>query len=218
MIVLEQCRIDPSGKKLIIEAEVEDLKYYKDVYIDSVVIDTDKTYSPNGPSNTPVFSQTFIPEHMKVDTREDCNGTKVNKNCECGDVYTSQKAGIKRIRLCLTTNDLKMSSLDDNIFFVYIIATGIPAPCTPCGMDNQYIMGIAVNLRPIYNMAMRYIKELDSTCVIPKGFIDMILRLKAFELSLKTGNYPIAFKQWYNLFKNKISVSPSKGCGCNGIG
>ena len=77
--------------------------------------------------------------------------------------------------------------------------------------------GIAVNLRPIYNMAMGYIKELDSNCSIPKGFIDMILRIKAFKLALKTGNYTVAFKWWDKLFKNKRSISINKRCGCNGI-
>ena len=215
MIVLEQCRIDEG--KLIIEASVENLSYYKDVYIEAVVIDTNDTYSPNGPSNNPVFIKEFEPEHMKVDVTNDCNSLKVDEDCKCGDVYTSQKAGVKNIRLCLSPKDINVSNLDNNIFFVYIIATGIPAPCTPCGMDNKFTMGIAVNLRPIYNTAMKYVNELDSTCTIPRGFIDMILRLKAFDLSLRTGNYQVAFKQWDKLFKNKISVSPTKGCGCNGI-
>ncbi len=217
MVVLEQCRIDHEGNKLIIEAAVENLSYYRDIFIESVIVDTNETYSPNGPSKNPVFTQVFEEEHFKVDVKDDCNAAKVDKECKCGDIYTSQKSGPKRIRLCLTAKDLKLANLDDNIFFVYITATGTPAPCTPCGMDNTYTMGIALNLRPIYNMTMKYIKELDSNCTIPKGFIDMILRLKAFDLALRTGNYPIAFKQWNVLFKNKVSVSPSKGCGCNGI-
>lgn len=217
MVVLEQCRIDQEGKHLIIEAAVENLSYYRDVYIESVIVDTNSTYSPNGPSNNPVFYQAFEPDYMKVDVQDDCNSLKTEEDCKCGNIYTSQKAGVKRISLCLTTKDLNGANLDDNIFFVYIVATGIPAPCTPCGMDNKYTMGVAVNLRPVYNMAMNYVKELDSTCSIPRGFIDMVLRLKAFDLSLRTGNYPMAIKQWDRLFKNKISVSPNRGCGCNGI-
>lgn len=217
MVVLNECRIDQEGKHLIIEATVENLSYYKNVYIESVIVDTNNTYSPNGPSNNPVFSQEFESEYYKVDTRHDCSPVTVDSSCKCGDVYTSQKAGIKHIRLSISAKDMKLSNLDNNIFFVYIIATGIPAADTPCGMDNEFVMGVAVNLRPIYNMAMGYIKELDSNCNIPRGFIDMILRLKAFDLSLRTGNYPIAFKQWDKLFKNKVSVSPKRGCGCNGI-
>ena len=202
MVIFNECRIDDEGKRLIIEASVENLSYYKNVYIDSIVIDTEKTYSPNGPSDNSVFSKAFKKDDLEIEEYD--NGK-------------TQKTGVKKVRLCLNSKDLKVDSLDNNIFFVYILTTGIPDPGTPCGMDNCFAMGIAVNLRPVYNMAMKYIKELDSTCTIPKGFIDMILRLKAFDLSLRTGNYSIAFKQWDKLFKNKISVSPNTGCGCNGI-
>lgn len=215
MIVLEQCKID--NDKLIIEATVEKLSFYKNVYIEAIVIDTDSTYSPNGPSNTPIFTKEFESKHSKVDVLNDCDSLRISDDCKCGNIYTSQKAGVKGVRLCLSPKDINVPNLDNNIFFIYVIATGIPTPDTPCGMDNRFIMGVAVNLRPIYNMAMQYIKELDSTCSIPRGFIDMILRLKAFDLSLRTGNYQVAFKQWDKLFKNKISVSPTKGCGCNGI-
>lgn len=109
-----------------------------------------------------------------------------------------------------------MDNLNDNILFVYVGVRGIPEPDTPCGMDNKYSVAVAVNLRPVYNMAMSYIKELESTCNIPRRFIDMILRLRAFELSIKTGNFLTAIKQWDKLFKNKRIVSPAK-CGCNGI-
>ena len=141
----------------------------------------------------------------------------IDEDCKCGNVYTKSKVGTKRMYLCLSTKDLNISSYNNGIFFVYIVATGIPSPCTPCGMDNTFTMGVAVNLRPIYNMAMGFIKELNSSCTIPRGFIDMILKLKAFELSMKTGNYPTAFKYWDKLFKNKVNVSSNKGCGCNGI-
>lgn len=216
MVILEQCRIDQDGKHLIIEAAVENLSYYKNVYIESVVVDTNDTFSQNGPSSNVVFEQTFESQYEQIDVTNDCEPLKTDENCKCGNIYNATKAGVKRVRLCLTAKDLNMDNLDDNIFFVYVICNGVPAPNTPCGMDNQFTMGVAVNMRPIYNMAMQYIKELDSSCSMPKGFIDMILRLKAFELSLKTGNYPTAFKQWDKLFKNKIGITTIKRCGCNG--
>lgn len=45
----------------------------------------------------------------------------------------------------------------------------------------------------------------------------MILRMKAFDLAIKTGNFQAAFQQWKKLFKDKISFSPNKGCGCHGF-
>lgn len=215
MIVLEQCRIDDEGKHLIIEASVENLSYNENVYIDSIIVDTNKTFSINGPSSKPVFTNEF--EHLKVDSLEDCNSVTTDPNCKCGNIYTSQMAGTKKVMLVLDSNDLNGANLNDNIFFVWVVAGGIPAPETPCGMDNRYTMGVAVNLRPIYNMAMKYIKETNNDCSIPKGFVDMFLKLKAFSLAMKTGNYTAAFKQWDKLSKNKVDVPSIKGCGCNGI-
>jgi hypothetical protein len=184
MIVFNECRIDSEGKYLIVEASVENLDYFKDVFIESIIVDTQDTYSESGPSESNVYSEEF-------------------------------KDSPKNIRVRISLKELKVDSLNDNIFFVYIGAGGVPASGTPCGMDDTYTMCIAVNLRPIYNMAMSYIKELEKTCETPKGFIDMILRLKAFELSLKTGNFTTAFKQWDKL-KNKSIVPSHKGCGCHG--
>lgn len=214
MLRFIECRITDKGDRLIIDAEVDDLKYYKDVYIDSVIIDTDETYSPNGPSNSPVFTKTFTSDYMKVDVRDDCNAVKVDKECKCGDVYTSHKAGIKSINLCLDKNDISSGNFNKNIFFVYVVATGVPSPCTPCGMDNSYIMNVAVNMRPLYNTAMKYVKELESDCSIPKGFIDMYLRLKAFDISLRTGNILKAIDFWKSLFKERKAIT-YKGCGCH---
>lgn len=192
MIVLEQCNIDYKGSKLVIEAAIENLSYYNDIYIDWIRIDTDKTYSPNGPSENPVFKKEYT-------------------------------ENTKRIRLCISSKDLTEGNFNDNIFLIYIKAKGTPtpdimSPDTPCGMDDEIIMGVAVNLRPIYTIAMGYIKELDSNCTVSKGFIDMILRMKAFDLSLKTGNYSTAFRLWSKLFKGQVNILPSKNCGCNGTG
>lgn len=216
MIILNQCRIDPEGKCLIIEATVETLSYYNNVYIESVKIDTDKTYAESGPSSNPIYTKEYESDYLQVDTLDDCSPLKTDEECKCGNVYAAEKAGVKHISLILSAKDLGLPNLNENIFFVYVIATGAPAPCTPCGMDNAYVRGVTFNMRPIYNMAMKFIKEINYNCVIPKGFIDMILRMKAFDLALRTGNFATAFRIWGKLFKNKTTVTPSKGCGCNG--
>lgn len=214
MIVLNECRVSPDGRALIIEATVENIRYYKDIYIDSVIIDTQNTFLDSGPSNNPIFIEHFAPTSTDpvVENEEPID---LNGDCSCMNLLTPKKKGCKNIRLWVSAEDMGLANLNDDIFFVYIVATGVPAACTPCGMDNQYIMGVAINMRPIYNRAMSFIRELDKDCTTPRGFIDMILRLKAFELSLKTGNYPIAFKQWEKLSKEKITIT-SKNCGCNG--
>lgn len=200
MIKFNECRITEDGGKLIIEASVNNMDYYDDVYIESVIIDTDRTYTPNGPSGNPVYSRSFVPEDTE-DSRSN---------------YVDRKyPGEKKISLRLCSEDFEGASINSNMFFVYVIATGIPSPDTPCGMDNQYVMTVAVNLRPVYNNAMKFINELNVDCRIPKGFIDMILRLKGLSLSLKTGHMNKAIDIWHRLLKDR-SVPNHKGCRCNG--
>lgn len=215
MIVLNECRISADGKSLVIEASVENLSYYRDVGIAAVIIDTQDTFTDNGPSNRAIYHQSFEKDYEKVDTTKDCDSLS-DSDCPCGNIYTSTKALTKNIRIVLNSRDLGVN-LNDNIFFVYIVANGVPAPSTPCTMDNSYVMGVAVNLKPIYNMAMKYIKELNKLCDTPRGFIDMILRFNAFKISLRTGNYFTAIKYWKYFFKDKVHLPSIKHCGCNGI-
>lgn len=215
MIVLNECRIDAEGKNLIIEATVDSLNFYDNVYIESVIIDTDKTYKASGPSSEDyVYKKEFDTEESIV-TTSDCGYVIPDRDRKCSTLCIE---GLKKhIRLVIPEKELNGASLNNNIFFVYIVASGIPGPCTPCGMDNKYTMGIAYNLRPIYNAAMGYIKELGNSCSIPKGFIDFILRLKAFKLALKTGHINEAIAMWEKLFKSKVNVTRKSACGCGNL-
>ena len=162
--------------------------------------------------NEDYYKDVYI-KSVSVDTQDTY---KDNGPSEARVYYQQFDSNTKTFRLELGIESIKVP-LDTNMFFVYVEATGTPAADTPCGMDNKHSVAVAVNMRPVYNMAMSYLKELEGTCTTARGFIDMILRLKAFELSIKTGNFITAIKQWDKLFKNKRIVSPTKGCGCNGI-
>lgn len=214
MLVLNECRITDDGKYLVIEASVDSLNYYKNVYISEVIIDTDETYINSGPSSNYVYKKEFGLEDTMITSL--CGPVSTEDSSCCGDVITDEKEGRKNIRLYLNAKDLGLGSLNSNIFFVYIVASGLDRE-TPCGMDHHTIMGVALNLRPVYNGAMGYIKSLGNNCEIPKGFIDLFLKYKALELSLKTGNYPEAFKMWKYLTKEgTLSSVTKKGCGCHG--
>lgn len=217
MIEFSKCRIDPEGKNLIIEAAVKSDSYYTNVYIDSVTIDTEETFSTLEPSSSPIFSQSYVGETAAATTTNVSLSTVV----ESSDIEENTATTIsttKSISLELTPVTLGLSNFNDHIFFVYVKATGTPSADTPCGKDNVYTLAVAVNLNPIYQMAMGYIKELSSNCEIPSGFIDMILRLKALDLALKTGNNDVAAKYWTKMFKGKTTTTSSKSnCGCNGL-
>ena len=56
MLSFNELRISPDQKHLIIDVSVQPLPYYENVYIDTIIIDTQKTYSALGPSNKPLFT------------------------------------------------------------------------------------------------------------------------------------------------------------------
>lgn len=194
MVHFNELRITSDGQYLIIDVAVRNESYYKDVYLDSILIDNQDTYVGTGPSSTPIFEYT-VPITQIVDGK-----TKLVKQ--------------KSIRLVLEAIDLTTRSLKD-LLFVYVRVKGTPTPDTPCDMDNITTLGTVVNMYPFYQQAINYIGELASNCNIPQNFIDFILRTKALELSLKTGNYPDAIKFFNKFFNGKdTTVIRKGGCGC----
>ena len=188
MIQFNTLKITQDGKNLIINASVKNLSYYTNVLIGSIVIDNQDTYSANGPSSNPIYKHSFAGKDLV--TNEDI-------------------AGLKNISITVSAKELldNNGDLNDDILYVYLIAVGTPSADTPCGMDNVNTLGVALNLRPIYNNGINYIKQVESTCEIPKDFIDFILRYKALDLALKTENYIQANKYWNKFFKNNNVVS-----------
>ena len=69
-------------------------------------------------------------------------------------------------------------------------------------------------------MMMSYTKDLADDCIIPQGFIDMILQWNAFKASVDTGHYIPAIQFWEKLMNNKGSMSTTasgtRRCGCHG--
>jgi hypothetical protein len=133
--------------------------------------------------------------------------------------FTIDDYSKKRVKLILKPEDLGVP-IAGNIFFVYAISSGEPLSDTPCELRNSRIVGTAINLYPIYKHSMLYTRELGDTCNVPKNFVDYILKIKALDLSLKTGNYQEAIRYWNRLFKNLYYTNNVEfsNCGCYGKG
>ena len=187
MIEFKELRVTPDGKTLIIDAAVKDLSYYDNVYIDSLTIDTQDTYSESGSSTNPLF-------HYEVSSVSDENK--------------------KRIRLELNSSVLG-KPITGNMFFVYITVKGTPAADTPCGLDNVTTLGVTADLYPFYKSSINHMKELENECEPSKNFIDSLLRFKAFELSIRTGHYTQAIKCWNKFFKEVKSNTVNTICRCH---
>ena len=217
MLIFNELRITPDQKYLIIDVSVDNQKYYENIQIDSIIIDTQDTYIDSGPSNNPIFTYNLTEENSNITQVYTDDYTPVLDEDTSYCYVESEEKQNKSIRLILNYQDLNVS-LQDNMFFVYAIATGTPSADTPCGMDNSIVKGTIINLYPIYCKTIQYLKELDDSCAVPKNFMDMIIKLKALELSIKTGNSFQAIEYWNKYFKtliNNNSTFKSKYCGCN---
>ena len=189
MVIFNELRITPDNKKLIIDVSINDHKYYENINIEAISIDTDSTFSNNGPSGDTVYEYQVENDEEK-----------------------------KRLRLILSSDDMK-SPISNNMYFVYVILSGEYHPNTPCELRRPFTIGTAVNLYPIYKQAVLYTRELSEDCSIPKKFVDYILRIKAIDLNIKTGNYQEAIKYWNKLFKGHNSTTnPSAYINCECYG
>lgn len=211
MIRFNELRITPDNQQLIIDVSIEDLAIYSNVFLDSIIIDNQDTFVENGPSSNPVYTHTIEGEVNPVYAIEPDGCTPILEDGTKGQCFTSDiYDSVKHYRLVLSNSDINLSN---GLFFVYVVAKGVPDPSTPCNMDNATTMGVVCNLHDIFQSFMSYIREVESDCKIPKGFINHILRFKALELSLAVGNYTLAIKYWNKFFKNKIISKPSI-CNC----
>lgn len=180
MIVFQDLRITPDGKSLCIDAIIAPYDYQEGDYITSIIIDTEETFNPAGPSSTPVFKQEFTEQN-------------------------------KQQSLILDANAFGWNDFSNHILYVYV---SMDNSLVSDDKDSGYNLGITLWWYPIYNIGINYMqKVVDNCCGMPKEFIDYILRFNAFNLALRTANYPLAnqrFKQWFVNIKSKY-ITP---CSC----
>lgn len=196
MLQFNELRITADNQWLVIDVSVIPLDYYKDIVIDSIIIDTQDTFIVNGPSSNSIYTEVI----NSTDTKG------------LGASFANSR---RNVRLQLPIKSLDVSAFD-TMFFVYVKATGTPAPDTPCGQDKNMILGTAINLQTIYKQAVGHLKNLQTDCGNSYSIIDLVLRIKALELCVRTCNYIQAIKYWNKFFKGITGSISSKNCGCNG--
>ena len=200
MVHFNELRITEDNKYLIVDASIDSDECFSNVTLDTIVIDNQDTYVESGPSSSPILTIDAKTVYNKVlGETPDTYTPIVSESKEC--VYYVKDNKNIRVFINLGDNNIK----DTDILFVYIMTDGTPT----CEVDKSYILGTVVNLYTVYKRVMNHIKEIDCSCSIPKHFIDFILKLKALELCIKTGNYTKAIEYWKS-FNNIINTC------CNG--
>lgn len=184
MLHFNNLYITEDGKNLVIDVAIDDMSYFKDVYLNSIAIDTQDSYVEGGPSKKAVIFQ-FL---------------KDNK--------------IKEKQLIVDATALG-GDLNKKMFFVYATTIGTPTSDTPCGYDENIILGVVYNTYPIYNSIISIVKNLEEDCSEPIPLINRVLQVKVIEYAIKTYRYSIAIKYWKKFFMDDSTLSINK-CKCNG--
>lgn len=175
------------------------IPYNKGIYIDVSILDM------------PYFKNVYL-DYIYIDTQDTYNNNGISKT----PVYKLQVEGNqKSIKLTIKDTDLLVSSMEGTMFFVYIKIKGLPTIDVPCGLDEPVTLGVCVDTYSIYRKGLDYIKEAYNSCEIPRHFVDFILRYKAFQMCLKTRDYPLAITYWNKFNKQGNKVINSK-CSCHG--
>ena len=198
MIRFNELKIE--NNYIIIDVQIEEEKYFKDMYIDSIVIDTQDTFIANGPSSKAIYTKTF-------NTNTDVNKEEI--------VYTQGTDKYNRVRIYIDGKDLNVD-IHKTMFFVYVIAGGTPAADTPCRWDENKALHTLVDTQVLYNNMIQYVKELNKDCSTPDNFINAILQFNAIDLALKTNQYPLAIDLWKRFYSDIESNIVLPNCGCNG--
>ena len=185
---------------IIIDVQIEEEEYFKDMYIDSIVIDTQDTFIANGPSSKAIYTKTF-------NTDTDVNKEEI--------VYTQGTDKYNRVRIYIDGKDLNVD-IHKTMFFVYVIAGGTPSADTPCRWDENKALHTLVDTQVLYNNMIQYVKELNKDCSTPDNFINAILQFNAIDLALKTNQYPLAIDLWKRFYSDIESNAVLPNCGCNG--
>lgn len=215
MVHFNDLRFSKDSKYLIIDAAIDSQNFYEDVLLDSIIIDNQDTFVSNGPSSNPIYTYkaTDLDKVYAIPENCNCSPVRVEDGSYC---FVEGTGTMKQVRLEIPLSLYGIDPYKD-MLFVYVIASGTPSADTPCGLDNSKIMGTVVNLKYIYDNMLCYIRQIENECEIPKNFIDSILKYKALELSIRTGNYPLAIKYWNKYLSNSNpNISTIKTCNYYG--
>lgn len=187
-----------TNKNLYIDVSIKDSPYFENCYIDRIVVNDINTFVTTGPNI----------EHCVYDTNDHSG--------DIGENAKSVKLFIKQNVLQVKTSKTEVSN---NIYFVYIHTTGVPASDAPCGTDVEWHSIAVIDYQYLYGRALSLIRELTKCrCERPEKLVDFILRTKALEMFLISKEWDRAIEYFKKYYQTSDScgkrISSSKNCGC----
>ena len=211
MIQINELRITPDNKYFIIDVAIKDDAFFENISIDNIKVYS-LVISGNTVDNIELKKYTF-----------DSEGIKVYANDE--EVFNADSniyidSSLKYTRLVLTAADLGGVSFTKDIFKVVINTSGNPSEDMPADYADRSLTALVVNLYPFYIEVLSNMRNLGCRCTNSRELVDSILRFKALELSMKTGNIDLAVHYWFKYFSNDGNIYGRKfitnNCNCHG--
>lgn len=180
MIQFDVLNVTESNNKFYLNIDVTAIDEGQQFWaIERILIDTQDTFVEGGPSLNAI------------------------------EVFSPPLFNTKKVTLHLS-EEQGLNDISSNIYFVYVIPTitvqitpkdstesqALPPDYTTSQLNSNMTLGITYYEQHILRKYLKYIKEIDKLGEIPKNFIDYYLKVKSFEISLKTGHYLQAIDYW----------------------
>ena len=142
---------------------------------------------------------------VKIDTQD----TYVDNGPSEHPVFTATSINDKNYRVELAKGDFTpaLNDVTKTLFFVYITTVD-----TSNDNTTQTIVTVVYDTQVVAIMGLNQLNELADECKIPKSLIDFILKQKALELAIETGNFIKAIKYWNSFLKNATVKPCTTGC------
>lgn len=203
MVEFKELYINPDEGYLVVEANVKDLCYYDNVYLDELIIDTQDTYTPSGPSSSHTF-------RVKLDDYSSIPNTDNLCSTFNGLLPKEEEVlyGRKSFRYKLNIKDIKA---DNKLVFVYVKVKGIPSSDTPCGMDNIYTLGVTYDTKALYNKIIPLFKNREDN---KQALLDSLINLKAFNMYFDLGEFNKVIDVWKS-FSPESNANITSKCNCH---
>lgn len=183
-----------TSKTLHVNAEVIDLEYYNNVYIDSIIIDTEDTVSENGPSDNPPFVLQ-LGEGLK----------SINMTLNVSELVSDCP---KMLFVYIKCDGIPAPDTPCGL--------DTESPMQPV-VDYQAVYNAALKLARCVGKC----GCLDGNCSIDTAFANFALQYFRMEQGLKNGNWSDAYDAYRWLMHRKgndkfACCQAKRRCSCNG--
>lgn len=140
MIVFNELKISPDNTEMVINVSVPNIDIYKDVYIDSIIIDNQDTFTNNGPSSKPVYSMEV--EGNKKNIRLSLCVSDINLADNLFFVYVNTKGNPSPDTPCTMDNSLSLAIIFNKYPIFRVFMNYVKEVEADCAIPKKFIDNI----------------------------------------------------------------------------